>query len=245
MKHKILIVGFCTITAATAKAQFSDSVHNYIMYAATGIINKTNSSRSYLISNAAQYKLRIKKNALNFAAGYIYGRQQGVLSHDDFNTTVDFNFFPKDSSKLYYWGLLNFDKSFSLNIIGRSQVGIGVAYNFMDDEKRFLNISNGILYEYSNVQLSDGVHEKNDLIRNSFRLRYRFLINKIIIISGTNMLQTAFGHSEDYILKLDNSINLTLNTWLRFRTAFTYNRNNLTKRENMLITLGLTAEKFF
>lgn len=228
-----------------ARAQFSDSIHHYIVYSTTGIINNTNNSRAYLVSNAVQYRIRKQKRSLNLSSSYIYGKQQRRKSNDDFTVTMDFNLFPKDSSRLYYWGLLNYDKSFSLNIVSRMQAGLGAAYNFFNDEKRFINLSDGILYEYSNVKLNDSTNDKRNLARNSLRLRYRFQIQKIIVINGTNLLQTAFGNSEDYIVKLDNSINLMLRTWLSFKLAFNYNRNNLSDRENMLITLGLSAEKYF
>ena len=245
MKKQIVFFFFFLLIIVSAKAQFNDSIHNYIQYAATGVINKTENTRSFLISNAVTYNLRKKKNAFNFDGSYVYGKQLGVKSNDDLNSSVDFNLYPKDSSKLYYWGLVNYDKSFSLNILGRVQAGIGVGYIFFKSERRSLSISEGILYENSKVRLDDGTIDKNNLARNSFRLNYRFVIKDIIVIKGTNLLQNAFGNSDDYIIKLDNSLNLTLNTWLSFRAGFTYNRNNLTGRDNMLITLGLTAEKFF
>lgn len=245
MKKQITFFFLLGITVNLAKAQFNDSIHNYIQYAATGIINKTNNTRSYLISNSITYSLRKKNKSVNFDGGYVYGKQLGIKSNDDLNSSADFNLFPKDSSKHYYWGLVNYDKSFSLNIIGRLQAGLGFGYNFFNSENRSLNIREGILYENSNVRLNDSTSDKKNLARNSFRLRYRFAINKIIVINGSNSLQNAFGDSNDYIIKLDNAINLTLSTWLSFRTGFVYNRNNLTGRDNMLITLGLTAEKFF
>ena len=40
--------------------------------------------------------------------------------------------FYKGIHKLYYWGLVNYDKSHSLKINHRSQIGAGVAYNIID-----------------------------------------------------------------------------------------------------------------
>lgn len=245
MKKQIILILIFAISIISAKSQFNDSIHNYIQYAATGVINKTENTRSYLISNAFTYNMRRSRNALKFEGSYVYGKQLGIKSNDDFNSLVDFNLFPRDSSKLYYWGLTNYDKSFSLNIIGRLQAGLGVGYIFFKSESRSLSLSNGILYENNKIELDDGTNEKNNLLRNSLRLNYRFVIKDIIVMKGSNLLQNAVGNSDDYIIRLDNSLNLTLSTWLSFRTGFTFNRNNLTGRENMLLTLGLTAEKFF
>ncbi|HRO43041.1 MAG TPA: hypothetical protein PL009_09415, partial [Flavipsychrobacter sp.] len=52
-----LMVGSCF----NVQAQFSDSVHHHVRLDATGIINTTNNGSSYLLNNAAQYRM-VKKS---------------------------------------------------------------------------------------------------------------------------------------------------------------------------------------
>ncbi len=234
-----LLVGFA------ARAQFNDSVHHYLKYAATGVINQTNDTRSYLISNSLRYSMRKKNKSINFSSSYVYGQQMRTVSNQDFNTALDFNLFPKDSSKLYYWGRVNYDKIYSLNINGRIQAGLGAAYNFFDNPKRFLNLSEGVLYEKSDLKLTDSTNNVYAILRNSIRLRYRFVIGKIIVVDGADFLQNSLKDKNDYIINLSNNLSLKLRTWLSFTTSVIYNRINNTGRDNLLITFGLQAEKYF
>lgn len=244
MKKWLCTFGILLMSLA-AMAQFNDSTHHYIRYAATGVINQTNNTKSYLITNAIRYNMRKKNKSVNFSSSYVYGQQMRVVSNQDFNTALDFNLFPKDSSKLYYWGRVNYDKSFSLNINGRIQGGFGVAYNFFDNQQRFLNISEGILFEKSDLKLTDSTNNVYAILRNSIRLRYRFAIGKIIVVDGTNFIQNSLKDKNDYILSISNNLSLKLRTWLSFTTAVTYNRINNTGRDNLLITFGLQAERYF
>ena len=228
----------------TVHSQFNDSVHHYINYTSTGIINATNNSRSYVLNNALRFNISKKSLHLNSNSSWIYGEQQRQLTNNDFNSTLDFNIF-KTKSRFYYWGLAGYTKSYSLKINNRVQSGAGLAYNFIDTTTAFLNISDGILYENSSLKLNDSTNNYNSLFRNSFRLRYHFVIKEIIIFDGTNFLQNALGYSNDYIINFNNSVSVKLRKWLNLTAATSYNRNQKTNSENLLITFGLSAEKYF
>jgi len=225
-------------------SQLNDSIHHYVNFASTGIINKTNEGNSYVLTNGLKFNISKKKLRLNSTNSWTYGEQQKRLTNNDFNSTLDFNLY-KSSSPFYYWGLANYDKSYSLKINNRMQAGLGVAYNFIDATTAFLNISDGILYENSNLKLNDSTNNYYSLFRNSFRLRYHFVIKEIIIIDGSNFLQSALNNSNDYIIKSSNSISLKIRKWLNLTTTASYNRNQKTNSENLLITFGLSAEKYF
>jgi hypothetical protein len=244
MNRLFLLLSFL-IASTAVRAQFNDSIHHYIRYAATGVINQTNNTRSYLLSNALRYNLRKKNKSANFSGSHVYGQQNNVVSNRDLNAAFDFNLLPKDSSKLYYWGRVNYDKSYSLRINGRIQAGGGIAYNFFDNSKRFLNLSEGVLYEKSNLKLTDSTNNVYSILRNSIRLRYRFQISKILVVDGANFLQNSFEDHNDYIINLNNNLSLKLRSWLSFTANFTYNRINNTASDNLLITFGLQAERYF
>jgi hypothetical protein len=227
-----------------ARSQFSDSVQHYVNFGSTGTINRTNTSSSYVLANGLRFSINKKNIRLNSTSSWIYGEQQKTLTNNDFTSTLDFNIF-KTGSKFYYWGLANYDKSYSLKINDRLQAGLGIAYNIIDTTTAFLNVSDGIIYEYGSLKLNETTNDNYNLFRNSFRLRYRYVIKNIIIIDGTNFFQNSLTTSNDYIIKSINSVSVKLRKWLNITAAANYNRNQKTNSENLLITFGLTAEKYF
>jgi len=241
---KLAVFILVMFSSVITYSQFSDSIHHYVNFASTGIINKTNNGNSYVLTNGLRFNISKKNIRLNSTNSWIYGEQQKRLTNNDFSSTLDFNLF-KTKSNFYYWGLANYDKSYSLRINNRLQAGLGIAYNIIDTTTAFLNISDGILYENSNLKLNDTTNSYNSLFRNSFRLRYRFVIKEIIIFDGSNFLQNSLSDSNDYIIKSINSVSVKLRKWLNITAATNYNRNQKTNSETLLITFGLTAEKYF
>lgn len=241
-KIAVLITGifYCFI----AKAQFSDSIHHYVNYASTGIINKTNDGNSYVLTNAFRYSLNKKSIGLNSTSSWIYGAQQQGLTNNDFNSSLDFDLY-KTFPHFYYWGLANYDKSYSLKINNRLQLGLGVAYNIYDRPNASVNISDGILYESSNLQINDSTNNAYRIFRNSFRLRYRFAIKDIVVLDGIHFFQNSLSDKNDYIIKSVSNLTFKIRKWLGLTTSATYNRTQQTHSENLLITFGLTAEKYF
>lgn len=225
-------------------SQFNDSVHHYVNFTSSGIINKTNNSSSYVLNNALRFNISKKSIRLNSSTRWMYGEQQKQLTNNDFNTSLDFNLY-KTLPHFYYWGLANYDKSYSLRINNRLQAGLGIAYNIIDTTTAFLNVSDGILYENSNLRINDSTNSYYSIFRNSFRLRYRFVISQVIIVEGTNFFQNSLSSKNDYIINANNSVSLRLRSWLSLTAAANYNRTQQTNRENILVTFGLTAERYF
>ena len=225
--------------------QFNDSTFYNVSYASTGILNKTDQNSSYVLTNALRFSIKKKSITLNNNASYIYGQQQEKLTNNDFTNTLDFNLY-KTFEHFYYWGLANYDKSYSLNINNRLQAGLGVAYDFLDKPNAFLNISDGIIYETSNIKINDSTNEMYNTFRNSFRLRYRFATKEnLIVLDGTGFLQNALRKNQDYNVKSITNLSFKIRKWLSLTTSATYNKLNRTNRENLLISFGLRAETYF
>jgi hypothetical protein len=227
-----------------SSAQFNDSVFHYIGFNAAGIRNKTTDASSYVLTNALKFNINKEKIALNAGAAWVYGRQNSKLINNDFSASADFNLRPH-SHRFYYWGLANYDKNYSLKINNRLQAGLGAAYNFGSRPDASLNISEGVLYEATSLDLAGGTKDVYHTFRNSFRLRYRFVIYKIIILEGTNFLQNSLSYRQDYIIKATNGLSVKLNKWLNLTFSSAYNNLKRTGRQNLLLTFGLTAEKYF
>lgn len=229
--------------ALTATGQYNDSVHHYTSFASSGSVNQTNSTRNYLLNNALKLGIRKKKIALNSTTTWIYGEQQKTLSNNDFNSTLDFNIYTR--SKFFYWGLGNYTASYSLKVNSQYQAGAGVAYYVVDKKIVHLNLSDGILYESSDITLSDSTHDKYNTFRNSFRLILRVNVKDMVTFSTTGFLQNSLQDENDYIVKANVALGFRLRKWLMLNTTYTYNRYNRTARENTLISYGLTIERYF
>jgi hypothetical protein len=240
----LLVTIFLLTRELNAGAQFNDTTTRYISYTSTGVINKTNDGDSYVLNNNFRFNVRRKDVSLNTAAGWIYGEQNDRKTNNDYTASLDFNLF-KTFKNFYYWGLTTYEKSFSLKIIDRFQAGAGIAYNIADKKPLFINVSEGVLFEKSDVIINDSTTEKNNILRNSFRFRYRWVIKDIITLDGTHLIQNSLSDGHDYVIKSVNGLSFRLYKWLNFTTALTYNKVGKTDRENLLVTFGLTAEKYF
>ncbi|WP_207492644.1 DUF481 domain-containing protein [Aridibaculum aurantiacum] len=226
-------------------AQFSDSVHYFTSFASTGINNRTNDGTSYVLTNAASFKINKQNFIFNSNANWIYGLQQQTLTNNDVTAAVDFNWYKGGNKRFYYWGLANYDASYSLNINHRSQTGAGVAYSVLDEDNAYLNLSNGILFEYVDLVLPDSIRDVYSTFRNSFRLQFRFKIGELVTFDGGSFLQNSLQYKNDFIVRSNTNLSFKLKKWLSLTAATTYNHISRTRRENLLFTFGFRIENYF
>jgi hypothetical protein len=192
-----------------------------------------------------QFQVDKKKFSLNSMASHIYGRNLTLKTNDDLLAMLNLDIL-KGVQKFYYWGLAGYEKSFSLKVDNRFQPGAGVVYIFVNNAKANLEISDGILFETTDLGIPDQ-HGRTSYqaVRNSLRLKYRFIIKEIFRFDGTNFYQPSLSDGRDYILKLNTNFSVTLYKWLSLSTSFNYNRQNNTSTENLLLSYGLSLEKYF
>lgn len=227
-----------------AAAQFSDSIHHHLKYAATGIFNKTNDARSYVLTNAVSYTMSKKKITLNSSNAWVYGRQGASLTNNDFSSGLNFDLL-KNMQRLYYWGLATFTTSYSLKINHQFQAGAGVGYNVFNREDLELTVSDGIIYETSDLQLDPQTRDNYQTFRNSLRIKYHWAVRDLVVLDGSHFWQPSLSGFDDYILRSSTSLTIKLRKWLGITTAINYNKLSRTNRENLFINFGLTAETFF
>ena len=244
MKKTILFILLIIFFSRPGFGQFNDSTHHRFSYSSTGIINQTKDVNSYVLNNMAAFEINQKKLNFNTAATWVYGKQQKLLTNNDMSAFANIDYL-KNVQKLYYWALINSDKSYSLNINYRFQSGAGIGYTFVNGHDLNLNVSDGFLYETSD--LTDPVLGKDiyETVRNSFRLKYRWSYKNIFVIEGTQFVQPSLLSLIDYILKSSNTLSVKLNKWLAINASVGYNKISRTDRENLLITYGLAIDKYY
>ena len=229
-----------------AFAQFSDTVSHYVSFSGTGNLNRTTpGGTTYLLNNVVKFQIDKKKISLNSLVSHMYGKNPISKTNDDIFAVANLDVL-KGVQKFYYWALTSFEKSFSLKVDSRFQAGVGVGYSILNTDKANLEVSDGFLYETSNLAITDKLGRTSyQTVRNSLRLKYRFIIREIFRFDGLHFYQPSLSDGNDYILKLNNSFSVKLYKWLSFTTGFNYNRQNITSTENLLITYGLSLEKYF
>jgi len=243
MKHFYSII--LLFTFHVSFAQFNDSTHYYVNYSSAGIINKTNEVKSYVLTNNLRFNVSKKNYSLNTTNSWIYGKQQDLITNNDFSSSVDFNIYTRNT-RFYYWGLGSFDKSVSLRINHRIQTGVGVGYNIVNQPKSIVVVSDGFIYERGNLFISDELgNDIYETVRNSLRLKFRFIIMEVLVIDGSDFYQPSLADGHDYVLKSNTNLSLKIKKWLSLTTSLTYNKVSRTQSENLLINYGLTIEKYF
>ncbi len=244
MLKKIILIFSSILYSQLSFCQFNDSVHHHFSFSSTGVYNKTKDLKSFVLNNSAGYEINQKKIAFNTGASWIYGTQNKQLSNNDVSAAANIDYL-KDEQKLYYWGLVNFDESYSLKINYRFQSGVGIGYTFVKKTNFDLELSDGFVFETSD--LTDPVIGRDvyQTVRNSLRVKYRWSYNNTFILEGTNFYQPSMLSLKDYIIKLNNKLSVKLNKWLAINATITYNKISRTNRENLLLTYGLTLEDYF
>lgn len=211
---------------------------------ASGTFNRTTDGLTYLLNNSIKYSMRKQSVVMNFGSGWVYGNTPEKLTNNDFNAALDVNLY-KTFPHFYYWGLVNFTSSYSLKIKEQVQTGLGAAYRLIDRKDMMLNLSNGILYERSNIIQEEGTDLGYHTFRNSFRLQYRMKYKELLTLNSVGFYQPSLQYGGDFIITANVSLGIKVWKWLSFTTALTYNNVSRTQRENTLITYGLVAERFF
>lgn len=241
--YKLLGLIFTFLIYNDAFSQFTDSTHYYFNYTSTGSINKTQDGKSYLLNNGLKFSVQKKRITANLGSSWIYGKQDTNLTNNDFSVALDFNLY--QTPRFYYWGLANYNTSYSLKINNQLLSGLGLAYNLIDKPNQKLNISEGILFDRSDLLVDGDVQEIYSTFRNSFRVWFKFILWEIITLESTSFIQNSLEYKNDYMIKSNSGASLKLNNWLSFNTNFNYNMNSRTDRENLLLSYGLKLEKYF
>lgn len=243
-KSSILFIIGLLLLGAKAYAQFNDTTNYHVIFNGTGTANRAPEGNTYLLNNGLRFELKKKSIALNATNTWVYGKSNGALTNNDYSSTVDFNLY-KAIPHAYYWGLANYNTSYSLKINNQLLAGGGIAYSILDKPDAYLNISDGILYDLSDINTSDTTRELYYTYRNSLRLQFHFVIKNLITLDSGSFWQPSLMRSNDHIIRTTFGLGFKINSWLALNSSLAYNKITRTKAENLLLTYGLKLEKYF
>jgi hypothetical protein len=210
----------------------------------TGMINRTESARTELFNSGFRAEVDTGRFAFNTMMAWIYGKQNKIRSNDDYSFISDLNY-RVDSRRFVVWTLFNYEKSYSLRIKSRAQIGSGLSYNVLNANNYRLNISDGILYERSDVLLPDSTASHYQTFRNSLRLKYKFQFLDRLSLDGVHFIQNSLSRKNDYILKSNFAVAMKLYRWINLNIQLSHNKVNRQRRENFLFTIGISIDKTF
>ncbi|MBZ4191736.1 DUF481 domain-containing protein [Niabella beijingensis] len=242
---RICLILLFSLLQQAAAAQFNDSVNHYLNAGLSGTLNQSAGNKNYLLNNAVKYGFYKRKSGLNFNAGWIYGQNNDGVTNNDFTTALDFNIYRDTASRFNYWGLTAYTTSYSLKINNQFQGGLGGAYKLVDNPRLYLRVSDGILFEQSDIIRPDSIRERYNTFRNSLRLQLKWYPYRILSFESTSFWQPSLKNSSDYIITCQLGLNLRLIKWLSLSTNLNYNRLSRTNKENLLFTYGLVFERYF
>lgn len=216
----------------------------HINLTAAGSINRTISDITYLFNNDLKLGLKKKSISLSFDNDWIYGTDHHTLTNNDYTSVLQFNLY-KSIPHFFYWGLANYNTSYSLKVNSQILAGAGVAYSVWDRKRAYFNISDGLVYDQSDLVLPDSSHLSYHTVRNSLRLSFRFEIKDLLVIDGANFLQNSFNIASDYIIRSTTNLSVKLNKWLLLTSSVVYNEQKRTESSNFIFTYGVKIDKYF
>jgi len=215
----------------TACAQFNDTTHYHLNLTATGSINQALGNNTWLLNNALNFAIKQKDFVLNSANTYVYGKDNNALTNNDYSSTLNFNLY-KTLPHFFYWGLANYNTSYSLKIFNQLLAGAGIAYSVVDKKNFNINLSDGVLYDQSDLVTNADYHTW----RNSLRFQINLNVKDILTFETSDFLQNSFSNGNDYILRTTTTLGLKIKKWLTFTTSYTYNEMHITNADDLIFT---------
>lgn len=250
-----LLFSFSTLYNIQSSAQ--DIKPHKIDLSATGSLNKTADDLINIYNTNLRYNYVIQNAEFNANTKWVYGSKSSGLSNNDVNVTVDGNLYHDQKKHFNSWVLGAFTSSYSLNIYSQFQAGAGLAYKIVFLEKKqesiknadtvrytdilSLRISDGIIYEQSNVINSEANQELYNVFRNSLRMQLVARAWNKVELRGTFFWQPNLQNITDRNILTDVSLGLKISNSIKFDTRFGYNFISRTAKENLTFTYGIST----
>lgn len=259
-RFKIFSLLISLSTAYISNISAQDNKPHKLDLSATGSLNKTADDLINIYNTNVRYNYIIQNAEFNANAKWVYGSKSAGLSNNDVNVTLDGNLYHDHKKHFNSWVLGAFTSSYSLNIYSQFQAGVGLAYKFellkkertKNDDKATtyqdlitFRVSDGIIYEQSNILNKESVQEMYYILRNSLRLQLVANLWNNASLRGTYFWQPALHDIKDVNMTADVSLGIKLSNNIKFDTRFSYNYITRTAKENLIFTYGISTTFLF
>jgi hypothetical protein len=243
---RVVAMSACIVLLGSVRgaAQFNDSVFHYFGIFSTGSLNTTDNNSAYLLNNTLKLGTQKKRLSCNAAAIYTFGEQNNKRTNNDITASVAANL-TSSQARFSYWSQANYTSSYSLKINNQYQAGLGGVFTLLDKKAAKLTVSEGFLYESNDIFKNEADRVVYSTVRNSVKLELSANMKDRVSLNGNIFYQNSFNDGQDYILKSNLTLVMKLYKWINITAAYNYNRINITKRENVLVTYGITMERYF
>jgi hypothetical protein len=220
-----------------------------ISFTGSGSINKAVDDITYLFNNDLKFVMEHDStSSLSFDNNWVYGTDHHMLTNNDYSSILQFDLGRhrhKNRPHFYYWGLASYNTSYSLKVNNQFLAGAGLAFSIFDNTHAKLSLSDGPVYDHSDLILPDSSRLSYNTVRNSFRLAFRFEVKNLLVIDGTDFLQNSFSMGSDYIVRSTTNLSFKLNKWLLLTSSLVYNEQRRTESSNFIFTYGVKIDKYF
>jgi hypothetical protein len=240
MKILTFLLLLMSAGAVNAQAVYKDTVIYSVHATSTGSFSKTNELRSFQVNNILKLGVTLGKFSIQNSDGWIYGEQANVKINNDYSSVLEGDWM-KNVTRFYVWGLGTFDKSYSLKINYRYQVAAGPGFTAVKNDKITLIISDGLMFEKADLIDPELGQVTYSTWRNSFRVKYHWLISNIVTFDGTGFIQPSLSQKHDNVLRYTTTLSVKLKKWLSLTSSLTYNKLTRTERENLVFTYGIAV----
>lgn len=210
-----------------------------------GSINKTGDGVSYLLQHGLGYQYRHQYDVLNARFKHVFGQSLNTLTNRDYTFGMDYNRFWTPGKIWYTWVLGNYTSSYSLNVLSQWQLGIGLAWNAVDRDDLWLNISDGIIYETGRIVNTELLEENRQTLRNSLRINFGWVWKEKLEFKTVNYWQPSLHQISDYLVNSQTDLKYRFYKGFQLALSLSYNKASMTDKENLVFTYGISwSEKF-
>src|SRR6185312_14514432 len=107
-----------------------------LSFAGMGSINKAANDITYLFNNDLKFVMEHDSTtSLSFDNNWVYGTDHHALTNNDYSSVLQFDLGRhkhKNRPHFYYWGLFNYNTSYSLKVNNQFLTGAGAALSIID-----------------------------------------------------------------------------------------------------------------
>lgn len=199
---------------------------------------------SVLVTDAKISHLQTDALRLDWTGRLRYGRSQGEEVAQNMQSALTLELGPQARWSPFVFSQAEKDPFKKLDL--RTSSGAGVRYRILRGEGAELTLSGAALHSYENLQVPSAdllTQERTHDARWRWIGQGRYAFGELVEAEHRTYYEPVWDRAGDYLMEIENTVQLRLNTHLTFRVAHVFQRNSSPPaevRENdYLLTLGV------